>query len=208
MDRCGALTDPLQHRPAELRVHCQSLPWKARQTKLRSETQPVGVAQTLADQRQAGFAECVPSNQVVAVLRQRQQRFRFEGGQDDWRGMIAPTGGGGTIRYPPDQQKTSLGNVSASRRFNGDALAPVSMARCDHHSAHAGWSKPSLTSLAHDFFCFLTPRQALRFPTACSIIKSLKQPSCLTFTYNRILFAYGLPDRNCAGCDLFELLPC
>ena len=118
------LADPLQHHLTGLSVNRQFLPWKAQQAKLHGETQPVGVAPALAVQRQVSFAERIPSNQVVAVLRQYQQRFPFEGGQADLAGHDHTGRRRWTIPYPPIWRKTSPRNMAVPQRLTSKVLAP------------------------------------------------------------------------------------
>ncbi len=76
------LGHPHDDRLGQLAVGAQRIAGVAQQAELHRETQTVGVAAPLADQRQVGVVEGVVADQIILVFRQRKQGVPLHGRED------------------------------------------------------------------------------------------------------------------------------
>ncbi len=82
----GSALDLLRHpqddRLGQLAVGSQRVTGVAQQAELHGEAEAVGVAASLADQRQVGVVEGVVADQVIPAFRQRKQGVPLRGRED------------------------------------------------------------------------------------------------------------------------------
>ncbi len=82
----GSALDLLRHpqddRLGQLAVGSQRVTGVAQQAELHGEAEAVGVAASLADQRQVGVVEGVVADQVILAFRQRKQGVPLRGRED------------------------------------------------------------------------------------------------------------------------------